>query len=231
MTVLAPPHPLLSVFLDAARGVFPPVDGGVTVVPATDDGLECVVAFTGHAYVATSLPADEVRAAGADGFGGAHSPEFLTALGGPKARFDVLDVTLVAFGAGGPARLPQAGPRGLAHPRVIRARGLRTDVRAYEDERGVITVARGVAGRRELSVERWAAESESNPGEGTTRGPGASAGAGRGLISDALTLVPAGEPVFAAVSPGNARSLRAFLASGFVPVGSEILLHPGRARP
>jgi hypothetical protein len=36
------------------------------------------------------------------------------------------------------------------------------------------------------------------------------------------------EPVFAAVSPGNARSLRAFLAAGFVPLGSEALIEPGR---
>ena len=31
-------------------------------------------------------------------------------------------------------------------------------------------------------------------------------------------------PVFAAVSPGNARSLRTVLALGFAPVGSEVLL-------
>jgi hypothetical protein len=29
--------------------------------------------------------------------------------------------------------------------------------------------------------------------------------------------------VFAAVAPGNARSLRAFLAEGFVPLGSEVI--------
>ena len=48
-------------------------------------------------------------------------------------------------------------------------------------------------------------------------------GEGRSLIRDALV----GEtgPVFAAVSPGNARSLRTFLALGFAPVGSEVLLH------
>jgi RimJ/RimL family protein N-acetyltransferase len=34
------------------------------------------------------------------------------------------------------------------------------------------------------------------------------------------------EPVFAAVSPGNARSLRALLACGFTPIGSEVLLRP-----
>jgi hypothetical protein len=42
----------------------------------------------------------------------------------------------------------------------------------------------------------------------------------------------AGTAVFAAVSPGNARSLRAFLACGFKPVASEVLImmaqdHPG----
>jgi hypothetical protein len=32
--------------------------------------------------------------------------------------------------------------------------------------------------------------------------------------------------VFAAVAPGNARSLRAFLSEGFVPVGSEVIVQP-----
>jgi hypothetical protein len=51
---------------------------------------------------------------------------------------------------------------------------------------------------------------------------------GRSLLEDALALVPHGEPVFAAVSPGNARSLRAFLAAGFVPLGSETIIRPQR---
>ncbi len=55
-------------------------------------------------------------------------------------------------------------------------------------------------------------------------------GAGRTLLTDALTLIPAGAPVFAAVSPGNTRSLRAFLASGFTPVASEVLIDPGKGR-
>lgn len=77
-----------------------------------------------------------------------------------------------------------------------------------------MTLAVGLAGRTELSVE-------------LTSPP--AAGAGRGLVLEALGLLPAGDPVFAAVSPGNARSLRAFLALGFVPIGSEIILevvHP-----
>jgi len=36
-------------------------------------------------------------------------------------------------------------------------------------------------------------------------------GYGRSLITDALSLVADGEPVFAAGSPGNARSLRALI--------------------
>jgi hypothetical protein len=71
---------------------------------------------------------------------------------------------------------------------------------------GLVTVACGLAGRTELSVERTGA------------------GEGRALIRDALGLVAADEPVFAAVAPGNARSLRAFLAAGFVPLGSEVLM-------
>lgn len=34
----------------------------------------------------------------------------------------------------------------------------------------------------------------------------------------------ADEPVWAQVAPGNARSVRAFQAAGYVPVGAELLL-------
>jgi len=36
-------------------------------------------------------------------------------------------------------------------------------------------------------------------------------------------MVPDGEPVFMQTAPGNAASLRALLAAGYSPVGSEIL--------
>jgi len=35
--------------------------------------------------------------------------------------------------------------------------------------------------------------------------------------------IPEGDVVFAQVAPGNAASLRAFLAAGFRPIGSEVL--------
>ncbi|MFG2606588.1 hypothetical protein ACGFT2_23985 [Streptomyces sp. NPDC048514] len=84
----------------------------------------------------------------------------------------------------------------------------------YGDGRGLVTLGQGLAGRRELGIE-LAANAHGR-------------GLGRSLLRDALSLVPAGEPVFAAVSPGNARSLRSFLATGFVPVGSEVIIRPGR---
>ncbi|MEU8242893.1 hypothetical protein AB0C07_31945 [Actinoplanes missouriensis] len=208
---------LLPFFLDAADGRFPPVDGEVTVLPELPGGLACSVAFTGHAVVATALPAAEVHARKPDGFGGSMAPDFLRFLAGPDGWIGVIDVTLVSRGAGGTPRLaPLTGADD--HPRIRYAREMRTGVRVFGDERGLIAVAAGLAGRTELSIELH------QPQRGGR-------GFGRSLIADALTLVPEGEPVFAAVSPGNARSLRSFLSSGFTPIGSEVLLRPAPAGP
>ncbi|HYN95195.1 MAG TPA: hypothetical protein VES42_15205 [Pilimelia sp.] len=199
--------------LAAAGGRFPPVDGGYTVLPPLADGFECSAAFTGHAVIATACPAGSVAAARPDGFGGSLAPDFLRWLAGPRGWLDAIDVTLFAVGRGG-GDLPERTDE-IDHPRLRHARAVRRDVRVHGDERGFVTLATGVAGRRELSI---AAHREG-------------AGHGRSLLADALGLVPAGEPVFAAVAPGNARSLRAFLAVGFVPIGSEVLIRPDRARP
>ena len=112
------------------------------------------------------------------------------------------------------------GPRrGIEPSRASRSRAAppcpNTHVRSGRvcvlgDARGLVTLADGLAGRTELSVE--AVEHR----QGT--------GAGSQLITEGLRMVSAGEPVFAAVSPGNARSLRAFLAAGFVPIGSEVVI-------
>ncbi|MBB2949057.1 hypothetical protein FB565_008862 [Actinoplanes lutulentus] len=209
-----PSHPLLRLYRDAADGVFPPVDGGVTVLPALAGGLECSVAFTGHAVIATSLAAGEVQGRKPDGFGGSMAPDFLRFLAGAAGWIGVIDATLVNRGSGGTARLAPLDDA-HEHPRVRYALDVRTDVKVFGDERGLVAVADGLAGRTELSIEL------TDVGEGGR-------GYGRSLIADALTLVPEGEPVFAAVSPGNARSLRAFLASGFIPVGSECLIRPAR---
>ncbi|GAA2332633.1 hypothetical protein OHT20_30360 [Streptomyces caniferus] len=210
-------HPLLGMFLDAADGRFPPAEGQVTVLPPLPGGLECSVAFTGHAVIATALSASEVRAKGPDGYGASLAPDFLRYLAGREGWIDSVDAVVVARGASAPPCLPERLDA-EDHPRVRHARALRTDVRVHGDERGLVTLADGLAGRREMSIEL------DRPGSG-------GAGLGRSLLRDALTLLPAGEPVFAAVAPGNARSLRAFLAAGYRPLGSEVIIRPQRAAP
>jgi ribosomal protein S18 acetylase RimI-like enzyme len=206
-------HPLGALMYEAMEGRFPPVDGSVTVVPELAPGRECSFAFTGHAVIATALPPHAVHEQKPDGFGGASLPDFLRWLAGPTGDIHVTDATLFARGTGGD-RLPPR-PDLVDHPRVRFALGFRDDVRVFGDERGVVTLSRGLAGRTELSIEAAP--------EGQGRGWG------RSLLVDALSLVADGEPVFAAVSPGNARSLRTFLALGFTPIGSETVILPVRS--
>jgi GNAT superfamily N-acetyltransferase len=205
-------HPLEVMIRDAAAGRFPPVDGLVEVVPPWLDGVEAVVSFTGHAVVATRLPLAALVDAGADGFGGAVSIPVLTLLAGPGGVVDVVDALLVAPGTGG-GTLP-ARPDLESHPRIGFARAWRSDLRVHGDDRGVVAIARGVGGLLEVSFEV----------DADRRG----AGRGRQLLAEALALAPVGEPVLAAVAPGNAASLRAALAAGFTPIGAVQLVRPAR---
>lgn len=197
---------LADFFAAAAQDCFPPANGGITVVPP-EHGLAAIVAFTAHAVIATTLAKEALLALGADGFGGALHPRVQLAVAGGAKSLGVNDLILIGRGKGGGARLCESGDWN-DHPRVNYARRLRRDVRVFGDARGLVTLSRGIGDRLELSIE--------TPGE--THG----SGAGRALIADALTLLPEGAALFAAVSPGNARSLRAFLACGFRPIGSEV---------
>jgi GNAT superfamily N-acetyltransferase len=196
----------------AADGGFPPVDGLVDVVGPYRDGVEAVVSFTGHAVVVTALTVEELVAAGADGFAGATSLPVMSLLAGPRGTVDVLDALLVARGLGG-GGLPRRTDL-EENERVRYARAWRRDVVMHGDERGLVTLARGLGGVLEVSFEV----------EPALRGRGH----GRALLAEALALAPAGEPLLAAVAPGNAASLRAALAAGFVPLGSVQLVRPGR---
>jgi hypothetical protein len=209
-------HPLLEVLLAAAAGRFPPVDGAVTVIPPLPSGLEMIVAFTGHAVVATALGVTDLERAGADGYGGAVTPDVQRLIAGEDGWIGTQDLILVGTGLGPDGSNPSLSRRNdLAdHPRVAHALAIRDDVEVYADERGLVTVARGVAGRPEISLEL-------EPGRQGT-------GAGLGLLGEARRLVPAGTTVFAAVAPGNARSLRLFLKQGFIPIGAEIVIRPSR---
>ena len=97
---------------------------------------------------------------------------------------------------------------------IAYARRRRDDVRVWTADGGVLTTGRGIAGRLEVSVEVY---------ERSARGPVVRhRGLGRSLVTAARHLVA--EPLWAQIAPGNARSVRAFQAAGYLPVGSEILL-------
>jgi hypothetical protein len=85
-------------------------------------------------------------------------------------------------------------------------------VHADRDGGAVLLLGRGLAGRWELAFEV-------DPDRRDR-------GLGRTLATAARHLVPAGEPLFAQVTPGNVASVRALLAAGYTPIASEVLL-PG----
>ena len=181
------------------------MDGGVTFLPELGEGQEAVVCFTGHAFIASRLTADDLSDLGPDGLGRALHPEVLLRMAGPRGSIGSIDITMFAEGLGGGALVPR--PELDHHPRVAFARARREQVRAYGSLDGLFTLGLGLGGRREMSVEN------------SPDGP-----RGRHLIHQALTMTPHGEHLFAAVAPGNARSLRSFLACGFIPIASEVLV-------
>ncbi|GHC38616.1 MULTISPECIES: GNAT family N-acetyltransferase [Streptomyces rochei group] len=188
----------------AARGVFPAADGGVTVVPQHGERDAGVIAFTAHSVVFTDEAEGWVRetlgALDCDPLAAAMHPRFLTALAARTGRaVDTVDVLLT--GAPLPGR-PEPALEEVAdagHPRVVSAGRRRDGVRGWTVDGGVLVLGRGVAGRLEVAVE---------VAEGARH-----RGLGRRLVAAARRLA-GGEPVWAQVAAGNARSLRAFQAAG-----------------
>jgi hypothetical protein len=206
-------HPLAGVLRAAASGAFPPVDGLAELLPPDAAGTCAVVSFTGHAYVLTELPSDALVDLALDGYGAASHPRALLRLAGDGA-IGSLDVVLVRPGAGGQPTVTDRADL-EHHPRVQRARHHRRDVRVLGDDRGFVTIGRGLVDRIEMSVELL------DHAHGN--------GAGRQLIDAGLCAISPSELVFAQVAPGNAASLRAFLACGFRPIGSEVLIEVSAA--
>jgi hypothetical protein len=202
-------HPLYDLLVAAAAGRFPRVDGLVEVM-APWDGHHAVVEFTGHTVVLTDHPLGEVLARGADGFGGSTQPDLVRWLAGADKWIGSHDAVLVRRGCGGGSLRLIESDLHDDHSRVRRSQRQREQVRVFADDSGVVTLGRGLAGRLEMSVEVLTAHNR---------------GAGRRLVTDALSLVEADELVWVQVAPGNAASLRVFLSCGFAPIGAEILLH------
>ncbi|CCH19265.1 GNAT family N-acetyltransferase [Micromonospora lupini] len=199
----------------AARGHFPPPDGGTTIVAQHSSRDAGVIAFTAHSVVFTDEDPDWVRdtlaALDCDGLAATMNPRFLGALLDRTGRStDTIDLLTVASPLTGAPPLALRELTDADHPREARARKRRDDVRVWGAEGGVVVLGRGVAGRWEAAIE---------VDEDVRH-----RGLGRALATAARHLVPEGQPVWAQQAAGNARSVRAFQAAGFRPVGAEALL-------
>ena len=206
-------HTLPTRLRDAAHGVFPPADGVVEVVGSPGGLCDALVAFTGHFVLAADIDAAAVAARMPPGdFSIPLSPASLLWL---AAELDLEpsthDALLVNIdeGTGAPSWLHRTDD--LVHPRIDRASRYRAvdSVWSTEDGAGVVILGRGLCDRWEIGYEI----------EPEARGKGF----GRRLVAAARGLVPAGEPLWAQVAPGNAASMRSTLAAGFVPVAAEVL--------
>ncbi|MEV6790633.1 GNAT family N-acetyltransferase [Streptomyces sp. NPDC051320] len=205
---------LADILAAAARGVFPPPDGSTTVIAQPNVRDAGVLAFTAHAVVFLDEDPAWVRAALAaaesDPLAAAMNPGFLAGLMARTGRrMNTIDLLTAAPALPGepPLRLREIEDPG--HPRVARSVTFRDEVRVWTADGGVLVLGRGVAGRWEAAIE----VDEAARGQGL--GPRLAVAA-RHLVEDGV--------VWAQQSPGNARSVRAFQAAGYRPVGSEALL-------
>jgi GNAT superfamily N-acetyltransferase len=196
----------------AARGVFPPADGRTTVVPQASPRDAGVISFTAHSVVFTDEDPrwvyDTLAAVPCDALAATMNPLFLAAFIERTGRTcETVDAMLVASPLPGEPPLPLHEIAHGDHPRIAYARRRRAEVRAWETDGGVLVTGRGIAGRLEVSVE---------VDEDIRH-----RGLGRALVTAARHLTA--EPLWAQVTPGNARSMRTFQAAGYLPVGAEAL--------
>lgn len=200
---------LAAMMRDAANGTFPDSDFSLRVAPLCGPAA-AVVAFTGMFVVAGPVTPAWVEAR-MDGMASPLHPRLLLDLAERlHAPIGENDAVLAA------SPLPNPPPLRLRrytgqHPRLLRARRYRDDLRAWStlDGTGLLVLGRGLTGRNEMSIDV------------TPHAQGHRLG--RRLATAARSLAPDGEPVFAQVTPGNAASLRCLLAAGYCPVAQEVL--------
>lgn len=213
---------LARIIADIEAGCLPDADARVTILPQPSDRDAGVLAFTARnfvvadvppAWVAERLPTDDLSAP--------LGPPFITALcertGRKAGNNDVVCLADPIADDGVDEPVLREATGAARHPRVERARKYRDGVRVWCTEGAVLMLGYGLAGRLEVAVEV----------DPAYRGHGL----GRALALAARRLATTVAPqrrVWAQVAPGNAASVRAFLAAGFRPVGAETLLvtHP-----
>ena len=212
-------HPLRALLDDAAAGKYPPADGVIEVVPSPGGRADAIVGMTGHFMLAADIDPDEFAARVPAG--DLSLPMSAATLGWLAQRLEsspaTFDALLCRIGSGDSAPDWLREVDGHDHPRVERASRYRQEMRVFvaDDDAAVLVLGRGVCDRWEFGFEVL---------------PGAQGrGLGRKVARAAAGLVPAGEPLWAQVAPGNVASLRTLSAAGFVPVAAEVLFPRSRA--
>jgi len=207
-------HPLIPLFANIARDIFPDQDLRTEVLSAPERPAAAVFAFTGHHVVAADVDPAWVAARCPPGdLIAPISPAFLTALAEQLGlRHGAPCLVLCAPALIGEPGLPLI-PLDLApdHPRVARALHYRLDIRTYQTEEGngTLTIGRGLGGR-------WEADFGVAP---AARGQGL----GRALAVAARHVIEPDEALFMQVALANIASMRAILGAGFLPIGAEVL--------
>jgi GNAT superfamily N-acetyltransferase len=188
------------------------VDLGLRLVPQPVAGDAAVLGFTGHIVVAAAVEQawlDEHLRPGQ--LSEAFTPPFLGALADHTGRrVSAVDLVAIAPPSSADPGLSLTPVTDVDHPRVLRARRYRSDVSVWTVPGGLIALGRGLAGRWEVAIEVEDAYQNR--------------GLGRALAAAARRVVPEDRGLWAQIAPGNAASVRAFLAAGYVPVGQEALL-------
>lgn len=209
---------LLDLLHGTAFGRFPAADGTVAVVRDAPGPAAAVLGFTAHFVVCAPVePAWVHERLPPGGLTAPLGARFVAALADRLgADIGTNDAVLAAVATGTGPDIELVPTAATDHPRAVRARRYRCDLRVWAtpDGHGIVLLGRGVAGRWEVSFEV----------DPSARGNHL----GCALARSAIGLLPAGTPVFAQVSPGNASSLRAVLRAGYRPVGAEVLLPPRR---
>lgn len=177
-------------------------------------GTHAILAFPGHSVIVTDLaPQWVAHLLPEEDLSAPLNPPFLRALELEKGlRVNNIDIVMLGERLFGSPEVDLSVIQDLNHPRVLRAKRYRKEVTVYQAEGGILIIGRGVGGRWEAAVEV----------DEQARGKGL----GRTLALAARHLIPQERPTWAQIAPGNASSVRAFLAAGYVPVGAEALLVP-----
>ena len=202
---------LAEVLAEAAGGRPPAPDTGPTIIRQAAQRDAGVIAFTAHNVIFTDLEPDWILAhLDQDDLSAPLNPPFLTALERKTAqRVNNIDLLTLARPLNGSPPL-ELTKTNTDHPRLKTAQQYRDDIHTWTCPGGLVVLGRGVAGRWEVAIE----VAQDHRGRGL----------GRALARAARHLTT--EPLWAQIAPGNAASVRAFLAAGYTPIGAEALLVP-----